>query len=92
MAPAYLSRRAFLTATGSRDTAARLTIGPDCLTLAGIACMSCRDACDDDVIRFTPQHGGPFRPTIDQDACTRCGACVALCPVGAIGIAEAGHG
>ncbi len=30
--------------------------------------------------------GGPFQPEIDVDACNGCGACIAVCPVGAVSV------
>ncbi|MBL8483559.1 MAG: 4Fe-4S binding protein, partial [Rhodocyclaceae bacterium] len=40
-------------------------------------------------IRFRPQRGGIFTPTLDAAACSGCGACYAGCPVAAISLAEA---
>jgi ferredoxin-type protein NapF len=60
------------------------SIGDDCLALNFVDCQSCRDACPEQAIRFQPQRGGPFRPYLDQDACTGCGACLAVCPVGSV--------
>jgi ferredoxin-type protein NapF len=58
-------------------------IGPSCLTFRGIACMSCRDACPVEAVRFELAVGGA-RPTILPDACTGCGACARSCPADAI--------
>ncbi|MGI6852190.1 ferredoxin-type protein NapF [Mesorhizobium sp. 1B3] len=59
-------------------------ISEACLAKGGIACMTCRDACPQDAIRFRPRVGGPFTPEVLADACNGCGACVAPCPAGAI--------
>jgi len=59
-------------------------ISESCLVHSGVSCMSCRDACAEDAIRFRPRIGGPFVPEVLEDACTGCGACVAPCPVNAI--------
>jgi ferredoxin-type protein NapF len=59
-------------------------ISEACLPKEGVACMTCRDACPQDAIRFRPRIGGPFTPETFADACNGCGACVAPCPVGAI--------
>lgn len=59
-------------------------IGDACLVNQGIACMTCRDACPEEAIRFQSRIGRPFRPVLDADICTGCGACVAPCPADAI--------
>lgn len=51
-----------------------------CLAWSGTMCASCRDACGERAISFF----GVARPTISLSACTRCGDCVPVCPVGAI--------
>lgn len=63
-------------------------IGGDCLAFAGVACMTCRDACPEQAIAFHPRIGGPFLPDLDKEACTGCGACVAPCPASAIEMRE----
>jgi ferredoxin-type protein NapF len=55
-----------------------------CLAFADIHCQTCQDACEWRAIRFPPALGRPPRPEIDTDACTGCGACMALCPNDAI--------
>lgn len=57
-----------------------------CLALNFVDCQSCRDACPETAIRFRPTRGGPFRPELDEDVCTGCGACLAVCPVGALAV------
>jgi ferredoxin-type protein NapF len=81
-------RRWFLTAGAAR--AGRLTISDACLARAGVVCEACGDACPERAIRFTPRYGGPPVPSLDEDRCTACGACVPICPVGAIGLPERG--
>ncbi|WP_244494345.1 MULTISPECIES: ferredoxin-type protein NapF [unclassified Ensifer] len=65
-----------------------VAIGDGCLARNNVACQSCRDACPQQAIRFRPRTGGPFLPEVDVDSCTGCGACIGVCPVGAIGIAD----
>ncbi|KRA45254.1 ferredoxin-type protein NapF [Pseudoxanthomonas sp. Root630] len=53
-----------------------------CLSAQGVVCASCREVCPASAIRVSP--GARGAPTIDVEACTGCGACVAPCPVDAI--------
>ena len=62
----------------------RAAISDRCLAQRGTTCMSCRDACPEDAIRFVPRRGGPFLPDLSPAACTGCGACIAPCPAEAI--------
>ncbi|MGM0784399.1 MAG: ferredoxin-type protein NapF [Pseudomonadota bacterium] len=55
-----------------------------CLASADIHCQTCQDACEWRAIRFVPTLGRPPQPEVDSDACTGCGACLALCPNDAI--------
>ena len=65
-----------------------VAISGDCLAMAGITCMTCRDACPEAAISMRPRLGGPFLPAVETDSCTGCGACIAPCPSEAIGIVE----
>jgi ferredoxin-type protein NapF len=60
-----------------------------CLSRLGVVCRSCADRCSLRAIRFRPQIGGAFLPSLEPDRCTGCGACVAACPAGAVAIREA---
>ncbi|MGH6763319.1 MAG: ferredoxin-type protein NapF [Phyllobacterium sp.] len=62
-----------------------MRIAGGCLAFNGVSCQSCRDRCPENAIRFRPHIGGPFRPVLDENRCTGCGACVGVCPVQAIG-------
>lgn len=61
-------------------------IGESCLAMNSVDCQACRDACPEMAIRFQPRRGGPFQPILNEDACTGCGACLGVCPVGSIAV------
>jgi len=63
-------------------------VAETCLSIAGVTCRSCGDACGEDAIRFSLGLNGTARPLIDGETCTGCGACVRPCPVDAITVAE----
>ena len=71
----------------SSDGPLRALISQACLAYAGIVCMSCRDACPEQAIRFLPRLGSPFLPKVVATACTGCGACLSPCPAGALSLA-----
>lgn len=64
----------------------KAVIQPACLSLHGIVCRTCGDACEEEAIRFKLELGGVARPLLDNDNCTGCGYCYSLCPVKAIEI------
>ena len=66
-----------------------VAIAATCLPLNRVDCQACRDACPTAAIRFRPVRGGPFVPDLAAAACTGCGACIAVCPVGAVETAPA---
>ena len=68
-----------------------VAIAPSCFAKSGIACQSCGDACPHQAISFRPRVGSPFLPELDDDACTGCGACIDICPAGAISVAHRGE-
>lgn len=55
-----------------------------CLSLQGVTCRSCEDACEPSAIRFKLALGGKSAPLVDDDQCTGCGTCAHSCPVNAI--------
>jgi|SRR3954467_5084983 ferredoxin-type protein NapF len=65
----------------------RALISQACLAYAGVVCMSCRDACREQAIRFLPRRGSAFLPEVIAAACTGCGACLSPCPAGALSLA-----
>lgn len=62
----------------------RAIFGTSCLSMNGVTCRICQDACDEDALRFRPRLGGRFDPVLKVEACTGCGACASACPVKAI--------
>ena len=77
--------------TGAIDPAAspiafvwRVRIDERCLNRRGVECRVCGDACETRALRFLPARGGIAQLQVDTAACTGCGDCVAVCPVGAV--------
>ncbi|MDX1607079.1 MAG: ferredoxin-type protein NapF [Candidatus Competibacterales bacterium] len=60
--------------------------GEACLAQHGVVCHSCRETCEAGAIRLRFAAGRVPQPELDADACTGCGACVAVCPVDAVSI------
>lgn len=60
-------------------------IADGCLAKQDVACQSCGESCPEQAIRFQPRLGGPFVPALNEQICNGCGACMQVCPVGAIG-------
>ena len=66
----------------------KASILPACLSLNGIVCRSCGEACEVKAIRFKLEVGGIARPLLDREACTGCGECFAVCPIKSVQISE----
>jgi len=64
------------------------SVSNDCISLRGITCNACKDACDDQAIVFNSIPGGISGPEIKISLCTGCGFCVYPCPVRAITLTE----
>ena len=61
-----------------------ISIGAECLTYMGVACQSCQDSCDSNVIKFEYAVGWTPRPVVNKEACSGCGMCVGVCPANAL--------
>lgn len=71
---------------GVRPWGLKAVITGRCLSLNGVVCRSCGEACEARAIGFRLEVGGIARPKLDLDACTGCGECFAVCPVKAVNI------
>ncbi|UZE96437.1 ferredoxin-type protein NapF [Alkalimarinus alittae] len=61
------------------------TINDRCLALQGVVCRSCGEACEPEAIVFdwgslTDNRKGVATPTVNNDLCNGCGACISICP------------
>jgi len=81
--------RALLREAGREAWNQRARIGEACLAQRGVECRICGEACGVGAIRFRPRVGGVALPQLDEAACNGCGACLAPCPVQAIGMDHA---
>ena len=63
-------------------------VGGSCLLSKGVTCQSCTDACDDAALTFAYRPGTAGEILLDTEACTGCGACLGVCPAGAISLLE----
>ncbi|UWX03846.1 ferredoxin-type protein NapF [Pseudoxanthomonas sp. NC8] len=63
----------------------RASVHEGCLPAHGVVCASCREVCPESAIHVAP--GARGAATVDAARCSGCGACVAICPVGAITLA-----
>lgn len=66
-------------------------VSDGCLERQGVTCRACEDVCEARALRCRPQPGGRAVMTVDAGACTGCGGCVPVCPVGAIDVRRPTH-
>ena len=59
-------------------------IDKKCLAVNEIYCQSCRDVCDSRAIKFDAFSARIPAPELNNNDCTQCGACIPVCPQGAI--------
>ena len=60
-------------------------IAGSCLSVTGTSCRICAEHCEPNAIRFRLELGGRARPMIGE-TCDGCGACLPVCPVGAVSL------
>jgi ferredoxin-type protein NapF len=70
--------------TGQAPWVTVAEIAFSCLSVQGVICRLCDEQCEPAAIRFRPALGGYALPEVDAGSCTGCGACVGVCPVGAV--------
>ncbi len=63
-----------------------VSINDDCLSLKGVVCRSCSDACGSAAIRFQLKTGGRSIPRVAESRCNGCGECFSVCPSQAVSI------
>lgn len=68
----------------------RVQAAASCLAQRGVECRVCGDACGVRALRFVPARGGIAQLQIDTAACTGCGECLPVCPVGALSLTSPG--
>lgn len=68
----------------------RMKVTASCLNMSGVVCQSCRDGCDVRAISFSVLKAGITVPVINQETCTGCGFCLAICPTTSIKIVNEG--
>ncbi|MES9903273.1 MAG: ferredoxin-type protein NapF [Sedimenticola sp.] len=59
-----------------------------CLSLNGVVCRACGEACEVRAIDFKLEMRGVARPILDKHSCTGCGECFAVCPIKAVKISS----
>ena len=67
-------------------------IGPACLGPQGVYCRSCGESCEAGAIHFSFNTQRVPEPSIDSEVCNGCGACISVCPTGAVTVGVPGSG
>ncbi|PAJ73084.1 ferredoxin-type protein NapF [Pseudoalteromonas sp. NBT06-2] len=64
----------------------QISIASNCLAVNKVHCMSCKDVCEPEAIKFDLFKAALPTPEITLADCTSCGACVSVCPQNSIEI------
>lgn len=87
---ADLSRRGLFRAfrqdapAGEAAAALLARISAACVEPRGVMCRRCGDECEARAISFRLIGAGKAQVAVEAGACTGCGECLKVCPVGAI--------
>lgn len=76
--------RALLPMAGLPPWQLKAQVANTCMAYRDVVCRSCGDICAEAAIRFSPRVMAAALPEVIADRCTGCGACVAVCPAGAV--------
>ena len=79
-------------AESSRPWKLIASISDTCISLRGVTCSACKDACDQEAIHIHSRPGGISLPKVDISQCTGCGFCMFPCPVQAIALNQSMKG
>jgi ferredoxin-type protein NapF len=72
--------------TGATPWTIVAEIDSSCLLENGVSCRTCTDVCEPNALHFDLKCGAFGAIHVDVGACSGCGACLGICPVGAIKI------
>jgi len=84
--------RALVRGAGAAPWVLAPRITESCLAARGVVCRSCGDRCEAAAILFPLVRGEVPRPQLLPERCTGCGACVGVCPAGAVTMAGIARG
>lgn len=60
-----------------------------CLAFQNVVCRTCGETCEVQAIRFSPRLGAAAEPRLQNELCTGCGDCLAVCPTAALSLVSA---